>query len=84
MYEYYFIFRSVTRAQSAAIALRHHGIEAALVNAPGTISPNGCSYAVKIKSADSYFAASCLRQANISYTHVYRVSRGLPAEEVYL
>ena len=71
MSNYYFTFRSLTQAQYALVVLSKYGIKGVLVQAPMEISENGCVYAVQIKSADGYRAASVFSQEGISYIRLY-------------
>lgn len=81
MYAYYFVFRSITSAQRAAIILKQDGFYPALINTPGSMSPYGCGYALRLKGMDGYAAAQTLRRRNIEYQRVFRmVDGGLPEE----
>ena len=84
MYDYYFVFRSLTAAQKAINLLKEKAIRAALVNTPGNLSSRGCSYAVKIKSSEAYAAAGYLRRKGGEYERIYTVLPGRPPEEVFL
>ena len=83
MYEYYFVFRSVTRAQRGVLALQTQGVSASLVPVARTLLPTGCGYAVKVKAADAYQAAAYFRMEKIEFQKVYRASYSR-VEEVYL
>ena len=50
MSEYYFTFRSLTQGQTAYHILNAHGIRAALIRAPKSLSQLGCSYALHLIS----------------------------------
>lgn len=83
MNNYYFTFRSVTQAQNALLVLSRRGITGELVHAPIGSSENGCSYAVRVKRSDGYFAALYLHQEGLYYLKALRSTAG-GVEEVVL
>ena len=84
MYAYYFVFRSLTGAQRASIILKQEGFHPMLINAPASMSPYGCGYAVRLKGADGYRAAQLMHSRAIDYLRVYRMLNNDSPEEVTL
>lgn len=73
MYEYYFTFQSITHAQNALSELFRIGISAELIRSPKRFSAMGCSYALRVLSADGYSAYATLRSAGIKPYRSLRV-----------
>ena len=84
MYQYYFVFNSVTNAQQALLALHNSGVGAVLSSAPGIHFSKGCAYAVRVKGHEAHFAASVLRSAEVSHRYVLRAKNDGTVEEVVL
>ena len=84
MYDLFFTFHSLTRAQIAAQTLRYQGISAYLIHAPEVLSSLGCGYAVKINGADGYAASTYLRNDHIIYEKAFRKFPGSAPEEVFV
>lgn len=84
MNEFYFMFHSLTKAQSAATLLKNHGISSTLTSAPASKKASGCSYAVKVKEADGIGSAVLLRNAGIQFLKTERIPSGRMGEEVGL
>lgn len=84
MYQYYFVFRSVTAAQHGLVVLREHGIRSALVQMPAGQHFEGCGFALKVSTAAAHIAAARLRQSMISFRRVLKSADGIRFEEVVL
>lgn len=84
MYEYYFTFRSVTRAQMAAQQLSLIGLRSALVRIPNAVAAQGCGYAVRVRQTDLYAAVDALQSAGVVYERVFGLGYDGLAEEVLL
>lgn len=84
MYEYYFTFRSVTRAQAALVTLTQAGLRSTLVRIPKKLSQIGCGYALKLSEKDAYAAALALRQNGPSFNRCLKVGPDGEMEEAYL
>lgn len=82
MCEYYFVFNSLTGAQSASFLLKSNAISAAVVSSHSKFASRGCGYAVRIGTDYVNSAASLLRRENIMFTAVYRLCLGNAPEEV--
>ncbi len=82
MYQFYLTFRSMTRAQSAAMALLRNGIAAAFLRSPKSLSAQGCGYALQLDGTNLQAAALVLRREGLFFEHAYRVYPGLPPQEV--
>jgi len=81
MYDYFFTFRSVTRAQQAVLVLMRHGIAGQLERTPQKISTNGCGYGVFVRGNEVYRAAGILRLKHLVFEKVYRIKLdGYPEE----
>ena len=52
MFDVFFTLRSVTRGQRGSEALRRAGVESRLLRAPREIAPEGCGYALAVRSRD--------------------------------
>ena len=64
-------FRSITPAQRGQRILRKAGIEAALQRTPGYMQERGCSYCLRISSAQTAAAVALLESGGLSYSKVY-------------
>ena len=84
MYEYYFTFRSMTRAQQAALELLRYGVDSRYLRAPKSISSMGCGYAVAVEKRYAHRAAAVLRLRGTGFERVFRVNSDGKAEEVFL
>lgn len=84
MYDYYFTFQSVSRAQRAIFALTQRGIQAILTKSPKAISRYGCSYAIKVSKAIFYPALRDLQENHIGFEHLFRMNQAGTIEEVIL
>lgn len=84
MYEYYFTFRSMTRAQLAVQRLNGRGIGAVLVRIPKSIAAMGCGYAVRVQKSDAYLTSAALHAAGIGFERVFGVNYDGEAKEVPL
>lgn len=84
MYDIFFTFHSLTRAQLAVQTLRYQGISAYLIHAPEVLSAFGCGYAVKINGADGYTASAYLRNNHIVFEKAFRKFPGSVPEEVFV
>ena len=63
MNDYYFTFRSVTRAQRALRALTDARIPAELRRTPGPLAKNGCGYCLRVSPRWIAQAAEALRES---------------------
>lgn len=84
MYEYYFTFRSMTRAQLAVQQLNAQKMDAQLVRIPKAAASMGCGYAVRIHCDDIYPATSSLRSAGIGFERVFGLDYHGEAKEVFM
>ena len=84
MYEYYFTFRSMTRAQMAVQRLNGRGIGAELVRIPKSIAAMGCGHAVRVQREDAYPASAALHAAGIGFERVFALDYDGQAREVPL
>ena len=66
------IVRSVTHAQHMVRVLERCGLRARMLRAPAGLTNRGCSYAVRIRSADLGAACVCLRQSKLRPLAVFR------------
>ena len=67
MRDFYFTFRSMTKAQQATNLLLQYGIDAEFSRTPKRISDIGCGYAARVKQVDAYRSGLILRQAELYY-----------------
>ncbi len=84
MYEYYFTFRSLTRAQQAVQLLRGQALGGELVRIPKALTSMGCGYAVRVYGSDSYPAAAMLRTAGVGFERIFGLDHLGVAREVAL
>ncbi|MBR6119677.1 MAG: DUF3343 domain-containing protein [Oscillospiraceae bacterium] len=63
MYDLYLTLRSVTPGQKGREALRRAGISCELLRAPRAIAPEGCAYALALRSRDRDRALEVLERA---------------------
>lgn len=84
MFDYYFTFRSITGAQRGEKALMNRHIRCVLMRAPKYLSLKGCGYALKVGSSTGIAAAMTLRQYEIAFERIYRVSADGDVEDVVL
>ena len=81
MDKYLILCRSLTRAQRAAGALERAGILSAITKAPQTLTPDGCTYALRLSAEKGPRALAVLDGAGLDYGRVYRLSEdGTPTE----
>ena len=52
MKEYYFTFRSVTRAMEAEKQLKRAGMTPYLLRTPAALRKNGCGYSLRLREAE--------------------------------
>lgn len=71
MLHYLIMCRSLTYAQKIVQTLERAGLNAWMTRAPRTISPTGCSYAVKIAQKDLPRALMLLNRFHLSYVGIY-------------
>ncbi len=70
--EYYIlIVRSVTHAQHTVRTLEKCGLRAGMFRAPAGLTNRGCSYAVRIRTADLDAAKRCLNKADLAPLIIY-------------
>lgn len=84
MYDYYFTFQSVSRAQRAVFSLKQRGIQVVLMKTPKAIAQFGCGYAIKVSKSIFYPALRTLRENDISFEHLFRIGENETMEEVVL
>ena len=82
MEKYYITFRSVTYGQKGEKSLKEAGISCSLQRTPRWMESRGCGYAVTVEKPAQ--AAAVLREKNIRWEKIYRVSEGRAPEEVRL
>ncbi|MDR0889722.1 MAG: DUF3343 domain-containing protein [Oscillospiraceae bacterium] len=71
MYDYFFTFRTVTSAQSAAKTLTRAGIRNAMARTARQVQQMGCGYSIRV-SANNYNAAKdALRHAGDRFSKIY-------------
>lgn len=80
MQDYYFMYRSATRAQIGAAVLADHHIWYQLQRAPRAMTARGCGYALRVR--EPVRAARALRQAGAAYERAYTQGGGGAWEEV--
>ncbi len=83
MNAYYFTFRSMTKAQEAAMELSKLGISATFSRSPKAVSDLGCGYAVRVDLSGGWSVARALRNLGIRFEKVVQISNGT-AREVWL
>ncbi len=84
MENYIIMCRSVTYAQRALRLLERAGIPAYIAKAPQGMTPEGCSYGVRVARKNGHRAMEILRGAGIRMGRVYRQGPGNGAREVEL
>lgn len=83
--DYYIIMcRSVTYAQRSQRLLERAGIGAYISKAPQAVTPEGCSYGVRVSRKNGHRALEILRGAGIKTGRVYRLGPDGKAREVDL
>lgn len=71
MYEYYFTFRSVTAAQSAAKRLEQAGIAAAMLRTPRALQKQGCGYSLRVRAGQFSEARALLTRLSVPFQRIY-------------
>lgn len=84
MYDYFFTFHSLTRAQQAVFVLRRYGILANLDRVPKRLGRRDCGYGILIQGTDGYSAAAKLRMEGVAPEVVFRIGYQGEAEETFL
>ena len=74
MYDLYLIFRSVTRAQAARASLEQGRLPSRLIRSPRALSPEGCAYALILRSRDRSSALELLSKSGIRVEAQYQRS----------
>ena len=74
--------RSLTFAQRAARLLERANISSHISKAPQGVTPEGCSYGVKISSRRFEQAVKILKEAKLPTGRVYRIDESGNASEV--
>ena len=72
--------RSLTYAQRAVRVLEREGIRAGITRAPQGLSPEGCSYAVRLAEKQLQRAVRSLKSSAIPLGRIYRIGEDGPAE----
>jgi len=80
MQDYYFLYRSATRAQIGAAVLADQHIWHQFQRAPRATAAQGCAYALRVR--EPVRAARSLRQAGAPYERAYTQGGGGAWEEV--
>lgn len=81
---YLIMCRSLTYAQRVANTLERAGIPARILRSPAEISPNCCSYSVRVGSRQLARTLTILAQKRLPYLGVYVGSGGFGYREVGL
>lgn len=84
MDNYIIMCRSITYAQRAQRLLERVGIAAYISKAPQGLTPEGCSYGVRVSRKNAYRSMELLRRAGIRTGRVYRLESGGEAREIEL
>lgn len=79
---YIIMCRSLTYAQRAARILESEGIYAALTKAPQGVTPEGCTFGVRVAERHLGRALASVRVAGIKVGKVFRVGEDGKAAEV--
>ena len=74
MLNYLLVCRSITYAQRTARALDHAGITAIVMRTPKALTPDGCSYCVKIPERYMTEALITIKNAGLPSVRVYTQS----------
>ncbi len=82
MESYIIMCRSITYAQKAARLLERANIGAFLVKAPQGVTPEGCSYGLKVTPRNKRRALEIMHRAGIRSGRVYRIKSDGSAVEV--
>ena len=77
-------FRSVTPAQQAEAYLQRMGVECVVQRTPKRMEEKGCGYSVRLDCKDAMAAVTLLRQNNIGFKRVYRMTENGTSEELHL
>lgn len=77
-------FRSVTPAQRGEALLRHSGFYCTLQRTPKRMQQQGCGYCLRLKENDTEPAVTLLRENEIPYGKVYRLSTDGTAREWHI
>lgn len=80
--QYIIMCRSLTYAQRAERLLDRNGIYAGLTKAPQGITPEGCTFGVKLQGKHIKKALAIVRASGIKVGKVYVISQEGRAEEV--
>ena len=78
---YYITFRSVTFAQQGEKTLHKKGIRCTLLRTPKWMEERGCSYSLRLWTADVKPALLALQQAQVPMRKVYLQGRDGQLEE---
>ena len=84
MENYIIMCRSVTYAQRSQRLLERAGIAAYISKAPQAVTPEGCSYGVRVSRKNGHRAMEILRGAGIKTGRIYRVNPDGEIREVDL
>lgn len=64
---YYFTFRSITRAQLAMRYLQAADMTAGLMRTPKVLAREGCGYAIRVRDSDVSLANQIFQENEIQY-----------------
>ena len=81
---YLIMCRSLTHAQRVSNALERAGISTRILRSPAAISPEGCSYSVRIKQSGLARGLTVLNRMGLAYLGVYVSSGDYGWQEVEL
>ncbi len=82
MDNYIIMCRSITHAQRAARLLERANIGAYIVKAPQGLSPEGCSYGLRIAGRNRHRATEILKMSGLRFGRVFRLLDDGSASEV--
>lgn len=82
MNQYIIMCRSLTYAQRASRVLERAGVFSSITKAPMGVSPEGCTYGVKLRTANIAEPLNTVRAAGIKTGKVYAIQPDGTAREV--
>ncbi len=82
MENYIIMCRSITYAQRASRLLERANVGAFLVKGPQGVTPEGCSYGIRVAGRNKWRALEIMHRAGIATGRVYRVERDGSVVEV--
>ncbi|MGN1002280.1 MAG: DUF3343 domain-containing protein [Oscillospiraceae bacterium] len=82
MNQYIIMCRSLTYAQRASRVLERAGIFSSVTKAPMGVSPEGCTYGVRLRTAELAGPLETVRAAGIKTGRIYEIQPDGSAREV--